>query len=205
MEPVAVGPVTSLFPFRTETEADAEEPKLVDFDTEEADEVFDALGSKTARTILMALHDEPRPASELTDVVDTSVQNVQYHLTKLEAADLVDVVDTWYSDSGSEMSVYAPADRALVLFAGDDRERSLGRLLERIAGAVGALALGAVVLTVVLTVVLGSDEAPPGTSVNATAPIDGTGADPLLAGLVFLLGGLTVLGVLVLVETVVRS
>lgn len=190
--------VTSLFPFRTDPDAEFDEPKLVDFDTDEADEVFDALGSKTARRILLELHEEPRPASALADAVDTSVQNVQYHLDQLQTAGLVDVVDTWYSESGSEMAVYAPADRALVLFAGDDREGSLRRLLERIAGAVGVLCLGAVVLVLAL----GRGGGPPGTPPNASAPVAGTGSDPLLVGVTFVLGGLTVLALLLAVDRV---
>ncbi|WP_436909596.1 ArsR/SmtB family transcription factor [Halosimplex marinum] len=179
------------------------EPKLVDLAEADADEVFDALGSETARSLLLALHEEPRPASDLAEAVDTSVQNVQYHLTKLEAADLVEGVDTWYSESGSEMTVYAPADESLVLFAGEEPESSLRRLLERLVGAVGALAVGAVAVALAV----GGSGGPEPTTGNATTNMSGptvgpTGAatDPLVAVGAFLAGGLFVLAVLVVIE-----
>ncbi|MFB6150363.1 MAG: ArsR/SmtB family transcription factor [Haloarculaceae archaeon] len=160
--------MSKLFPFRSTPDLGEREPRLVDLDEDVADEVFDALGSATARTLLLELHDEPRPASELAEAVDTTVQNVQYHLTKLEAAGLVTVVDTWYSESGTEMDVYAPADEALVLFAGEDPGRSLGRLVERLVGALGVLAVGAV------AVALAADRwGGPGTDTGTGTPTAG--------------------------------
>lgn len=126
-----------LLPFgRSVDREDDPEPRLVNVDEEAADEVFAALSSQTARTILAALYDEPHTASELADIADTTVQNAQYHLEKFLDADLVTVVDTWYSDRGREMKVYAPADESLVVFAGDDPEESLWSLLSRLVGAV---------------------------------------------------------------------
>lgn len=191
----------SLFPIRTDPDEEPTEAKLVDFDSGEADEVFDALGSKTARTLLVELHDEPRPASALAESVDTSLQNVQYHLQRLEAADLVTVVDTWYSESGTEMAVYAPADRALVLFAGEDRKGSLRQLLTRLAGAISVLAMGAIVVAITLG---RSERGPPLNGGNASAPILDTGGDPFVTGLAFLLGGLVVLSALLVIERVLR-
>jgi DNA-binding transcriptional ArsR family regulator len=76
--------------------------------------------------VLAALYEEPTVASALADRVGTSAQNVHYHLTNLRDADLVEVVDTWYSSKGVEMDVYAPAGDPLVLAAGrEDRLREL--------------------------------------------------------------------------------
>ncbi len=123
------------------------EPRVVDVESEEADEVFAALSSDTARSLLIALHDQPAPAGELAARVDTSVQNVQYHLNKLESAGAVEVAETTYSKKGREMSVYAPADQSLVIFAGDERERSPVRnALTRLVGAVSLLAVGSAVV-----------------------------------------------------------
>ncbi|QLH82548.1 ArsR/SmtB family transcription factor [Halosimplex pelagicum] len=195
----------SIFPLRSEPDVDDREPKLVDLAEADAEEVFDALGSETARSLLLELHDEPRPASELAEAVDTSVQNAQYHLTKLVAADLVEGVDTWYSESGSEMTVYAPADESLVLFAGEEPESSLRRLLERLVGAVAVLSVGAVAVALAV----GGREGPEPTAGNATTnmsgpPVGPTGAgtDPLVAVAAFLAGGLFVLAVLLVVGRV---
>lgn len=190
-----------LFPSRSEPDLEDREPKLIELDEADADEVFDALGSETARMILLELQDEPRPASELADAVDTTVQNVQYHLTKLRAADLVEDVDTWYSKSGSEMTVYAPADESLVLFAGEEPDSSLRRLLERLVGSLAVLAIGAVAIALALG---GSDEPTQTGSVNMSGSVDGgsVGVDPIVAALIFIAGGLSVLVTLIVVDRV---
>jgi DNA-binding transcriptional ArsR family regulator len=132
--------MSSLFPLRGQVELDdGREPRLVDLNEEVADEVFEALAAGTTRKIFAELHETPATASDLADVTDTSVQNVQYHLRKLRDADLVEVVDTWYSERGTEMKVYAPTDESLVLFAGGNKRRSLRSLLERVVGIVAVL------------------------------------------------------------------
>lgn len=127
--------MSSIFPLREKVTLDrGREPRLVELDEEVADEVFEALSSRTTRKIFLALHDQPQTASDLADVTDTSVQNVQYHLEKLTGANLVEVVDTWYSERGSEMKVYAPEDESLVLFAGRDKQSTFRKLFDRFVG-----------------------------------------------------------------------
>ena len=117
-----------------------EEPRVVGLDSEDADSVINALSSETARTVLHALHDRPDTPAELADRVDTTLQNVQYHIKKLEAAELVEVVDTVYSEKGREMNVYAPADEPLVLFAAAESDRTgIKETLMSLLGAVGLL------------------------------------------------------------------
>jgi DNA-binding transcriptional ArsR family regulator len=123
--------MSSIFPLREKVSLGQREPRLVDLDEETADEVFEALSSRTTREIFLELHRQPQTASDLAEVTDTSVQNVQYHLEKLTDADLVEVVDTWYSERGSEMKVYAPEDESLVLFAGRDKHSTFRKLLNR--------------------------------------------------------------------------
>lgn len=127
--------MSSIFPLRdTVTRDEPEEPRLVDLDEETADEVFEALAASTTRKIFLSLHEEPQTASDLAELTDTSVQNAQYHLQKLQDAGLISVVDTWYSERGSEMEVYAPDDESLVLYAGRDKQRSFRSLLNRVLG-----------------------------------------------------------------------
>lgn len=133
--------MSSIFPLReTVTRDDQGGPRLVDLSEETADEVFEALAASTTREIFLALHDEPQTASDLAERTDTSVQNVQYHLNKLKDVELVESVDIWYSERGSEMDVYAPTDESLVMFAGEDKERSFKSILSRFVGAAGLLA-----------------------------------------------------------------
>ena len=132
-------PANRLLPLRSSVEQ-GEGSNVVGIREEAADEVFEALSASTARKILAALYEEPDTASGVAGVVDTSLQNATYHLEKLVAADLVEVADTWYSEQGREMKVYAPANESLVLFASDEASTSsLKDRLLRVLGAVGVL------------------------------------------------------------------
>lgn len=135
----------SLLPSRPDTSAaEAEaEPRVIGVDSDDADDVISALSSDTARQLLAELHEEPAPPSELADRVETSLQNAQYHLEKLQSAGAVSVVDTAYSAKGREMDVYAPADQPLVIFAGGENETSgLKAALSRLLGGLGILGIG---------------------------------------------------------------
>jgi DNA-binding transcriptional ArsR family regulator len=131
----------SLLPSEPDTEPPDASPRVIGVDSEDAEDVLAALSSDTARELLSVLHEEPAPPSRLADEVDTSLQNAQYHLEKLEGAGAVEVVDTAYSEKGREMDVYAPADQPLVIFAGDEGESTLRSALSRLLGAVGVLAV----------------------------------------------------------------
>jgi len=91
---------------------------------DEADDILDSLTSDTARAVLMALHENPNTASDLAGQIDTSIQNIQHHLNQLQAAELVEVADTWYSEKGREMKVYVLATDPIVIHAGESQQRS---------------------------------------------------------------------------------
>lgn len=107
----------TLLPFKPAVEQEAREPAVIDF-SEDPDQIFAALQSETARMILVELYDEPAVASELTDRVDTSLQNIQYHLENLCEAGVVEVVDVGYSSKGNEMKIYAPSGESLTIVVG---------------------------------------------------------------------------------------
>jgi DNA-binding transcriptional ArsR family regulator len=118
------------------------EPRVIGVDSDDADDLLGALSSETARELLAALHENPATPSDLAEQIDTSLQNAQYHLGKLEDADVIQVVDTVYSEKGREMTVYAPADQPLVVFAGNEEKTTgLKSALSRLLGAFGALGL----------------------------------------------------------------
>ena len=122
---------------------DDPEPRVIGLDSEDASDMLAALSSKTARSVLTVLHEEPATPSAIADHVDTSLQNVQYHLEKLERADLVEQVGTQYSEKGREMTLYGPADGPLVVFPGSDEDASgFKQVLRRVLGAI--VLLGAV-------------------------------------------------------------
>ena len=176
---------------------DGRDPRVVGVDSEDADATLSALSAETARSILTTLHEEPASASELADRLETTLQNVQYHLGNLEDADLVVVADTVYSEKGREMKLYAPADRPLVLFAGREEETlGLKQALSRFLRAVGVLA----VLGAVVEVVYGDAAALVGgqaatwdgeaMTAEATAETASAAASGLSPGVTFFLGGL---------------
>jgi len=145
--------MSRLLPSLPDATPEDREPRVVGVNEDDADELIAALGSETAREILTRLHDEPATKSELADAVDTTLQNVQYHLSKLNRADLVDVVDTTYSEKGREMDVYAAADEPLVLFAGGSEESNgIKSALMRLLGGYGIIGLAAVAAQRVLSV-----------------------------------------------------
>lgn len=129
---------TDLLPYRPKVEESEREIELVDLD--DAGDILDVLSSTTARTILTSLYRNPGPASEIADRVDTSLQNVTYHLRRLRNADLITVVSTWYSSKGLEMDVYAPTKEPLILVAGG--EYSIGivkRAMRAATGDIGSI------------------------------------------------------------------
>lgn len=145
--------------------------EVVDIREDAADEVFEALSSGTAREILAALYEDPDTASSVADRVDTSLQNASYHIEKLVDADLLEVADTWYSEQGREMKVYAPASDSLVLFASDESTApSLKSRLLRLLGVVGVL--GAASLVVQRLV---GGQTPTGQTAETTGGDDGGG------------------------------
>jgi DNA-binding transcriptional ArsR family regulator len=193
-----------LLPRRAEPEAEREpeSPRVLDLDGEDAAATFDALGSETARRIMAAVYEQPSTPVEVREQVGTSLQNVHYHLDKLEDADLIEPAGVGYSEKGNEMTVYAPASEAVVLFAGDDSERSrLERLVGRVLGLYFVLALATVTFHYLYrrlvadpepeAVALSQDTGGAGVErVADTAAGGGAGLDPTL---VFFLGGLVAL------------
>ena len=131
-----------LFPLRSETETAEGQPRVVDLEGEDADAVFSALSSSTAREIYSRLSNEPGTPSDVAESIDSSIQNVRYHLEKLENAGLVEVVDTWYSSRGNEMSVYATTDGPLIVTSDQSRASQLREALSRFLGGIAALAGG---------------------------------------------------------------
>ena len=203
----------SLLPRRVESNRRPEDARVLDIDGEAADRAFEVLSSATARRILTAIYEQPRTPPEVRDEVGTSLQNVHYHLDRLEDADLIEPAGVGYSEKGSEMTIYAPRSEAVVLFAGRESDRSrLGRLLGRVLGLYVLLAV-AVAIVGSARELLSAGGADGGTEVSftaesATAAGDaattgasgaGVGADvgALLADplVVFFLGGLvTIVG-----------
>ena len=182
---------------RVETGDDGD-VRVLWLDDEDADQLIGSLSSETARAVLTELHHGPATASELSEDVDTSLQNVRHHLNSLQEAELVQVADTRYSVKGREMNVYAPTDDSLVVCVGreDDRSSFLDSL-KRLVGTVTLLGLLAAVVQATFgagVVDLGGPGSTPrvGDAIGGAEPVFGL----LPPGVAFLAGGLVVLAVL---------
>lgn len=101
-----------LLPVQSPPEYDPDTGRI---DLRHAGPVCNALASESARTILATVADDPKPASAVAETVGTSTQNVMYHINTLKEADLLTVVDTWYSKKGREMDIYTAKYDSLVL------------------------------------------------------------------------------------------
>lgn len=108
--------LASIFPFTSDREVPKRtEQEVVGVGDEQADALFDALSSSTARNVLQQLIEEPQTASELAEGADTSLQNVHYHMEKLREAGAIEEIDIEYSARGREMSVYTATIQPRIL------------------------------------------------------------------------------------------
>ncbi|WP_123535141.1 ArsR/SmtB family transcription factor [Halosimplex salinum] len=118
--------------------------RVLDVEGEETDDVLDALATDTRRAVYRSLFEEPRTASEIAERIDSSVQNVHYHLSNLESAGLVEEIDTRYSEKGNEMTVYGPASDPLVIVGNSEMRPRVHRTLTDVVGGIGLLSVAAV-------------------------------------------------------------
>lgn len=173
--------------------------QIVGVNEQEADEIFDALASDTTRDVLTAIYNKPETASEVADHVDTSLQNVKYHLDKLQEAGLIEVADTWYSEQGNEMKVYAPTNESIVLLAGSDTTRlTLRETLTRLIGATGILAVGSIIVEkIVWTQATNPYEVDQPSVLPSWIPFDEIGSY-ISPGVLFFTGGLIILSIVMI-------
>lgn len=141
--------IKELLPSRTEVSL-PEEAEVFDLSSDEADQVFSALSSDTARRILAVLYEEPRTASEVADRLDLSLQNVDYHLKNLQEADLVQVASTEYSQTGNEMKIYGPSTNAVLVLSSDSVATRIRSMVANLFSALLVIGIAAVVYRTVL-------------------------------------------------------
>jgi DNA-binding transcriptional ArsR family regulator len=112
--------MASVLPHQPPVEHVPRERTDVVIDPDEPTDVLQVLSSETAQEILSTLREDPGTASDIAGSVGGSLQNVVYHLDRLCGTGLVTPVETWYSEKGKEMTVYALAtERVVVRFGAD--------------------------------------------------------------------------------------
>lgn len=146
--------------------------RVAEMHDEDAVQIFKALSGESTCRIYTAIQESPRTASELQQEIGTSIQNVHYHLNKLEEADLIESVGTRYSEKGTEMTVFGPTHGPLVIsFAAEPASTNIRNALTRLFGAVAVLGVLSVSVEMVLTQAV-STVSPAGSpqNVSVTAP-----------------------------------
>jgi len=103
----------------TETERKDE---VLTMDDEETRKILDSVSCGTARRILTMVLEASRTPKGISKVLDTSTQNVRYHLNNLEEAGLVEVTGFRYSEKGREMSVYESLEAPVIVLRTDEDE-----------------------------------------------------------------------------------
>jgi predicted ArsR family transcriptional regulator len=116
--------MASAFPYQRPVDHAPREQTIINVTEDGPDAVLQVLSSETARNILGVIAEDPATTSDIATTVDTSLQNAQYHLNHLQAADLVEAVETWYSAKGKEMTVYGVTTEELVVQFGDETSSS---------------------------------------------------------------------------------
>ncbi|WP_226928625.1 helix-turn-helix domain-containing protein [Halomicrobium sp. ZPS1] len=144
---------------------DPDEPVIAGIEDEDADQLFDALSSEMSRAVLAACYDDGRTRSELADDLETSIQNISYHVDKLESAGLLEPVETRYGANGSEVLVYEPSKQAVVIAAGETT------FVDRLSEAIDTL-FAPVALAGLLAIVVG-------VLVRGPAPVGMMGGGPM--------------------------
>lgn len=184
-----------------------EEARVLELAEEDADEVLDALSPELRRNAFRELFDQPRTMSELAEELDTSVQNVQYHVTALEEADLIAPVDTIYSSKGNEITVYGPASDPLVFVGDENRTAGVEQSMTQLVGGLALLGVASLLVQIGVTGLLDPGErsvdsvapASPDTAHWVTDTVTWLVFGALEPGVLFFVGGLIVATILLLV------
>lgn len=109
--------MSKILPTKDEVKITLSGSTVVNLDSDRGEVILDALSSRTTREIFMEIYENETTISEISDEFDSSLQNIKYHVEKLEEAGLVESVATNYSEKGNEMDVYAPTNESIILVA----------------------------------------------------------------------------------------
>jgi DNA-binding transcriptional ArsR family regulator len=189
----------------TASESETNAPlRIAEMHDEDVVQIFKALSGESTCRIYREIQRSPKTASELQQVLDTSIQNVHYHLDKLEEAGLIEPVDARYSEKGAEMSVFGPTHSPLIIsFASESTNLDVRAALTRLFSGVTVLGLASVGVELLAKrasspETSGSDA---GGNVSMTAPqfADTTPLETLLLspGLLLFITGLLIISVYV--------
>lgn len=131
------------------------EPRVVALDEEPGDEIVSVLSSDTTRRVYTLVEQRARTPIAIADELELSIQNVHYHLEKIQDVGLVEPTGIEYSEKGREMKVYEPAHDELVICSDTETKDRLDRLLKRLVDGTMAAVVLAALSHLVLTRIMG--------------------------------------------------
>jgi DNA-binding transcriptional ArsR family regulator len=127
--------MSSIFPIKSEKKVSVEKPEVVELESERSEVVLDALSSKTTREVFLEIYEEESSISEISERTNNSIQNVKYHIEKLEESNLIEVARVKHTENGNQMKLYCPKTEAVVLVASQkNKEETLRSALKRMGG-----------------------------------------------------------------------
>lgn len=100
--------------------AKPEDIKVVNLDSDTADEVLDALSSNTTREVFIKIYDSPKTVSEVAEDTENTIQNTKYHFEKLVETGIIKEVGEKYSEKGNTMSIYGPTNEGIIFLADNE-------------------------------------------------------------------------------------
>ena len=105
-----------------------------------AQKIAKAMASPTAGDLFNTLSDGPLTATALAERTGFPLTTVKYHLNNLLDADLIEVVDSRWSEKGREMKIYGVKDQVVVL--APRKRPDVRQIVERYGVIAGAVAVG---------------------------------------------------------------
>ena len=110
----------------------------------QAQKIAKAMASPTAGDLFNTLSDGPLTATALAEQTGFPLTTVKYHLNNLLDADLIEVVDSRWSEKGREMKIYGVKDQVVVL--APRKRPDVRQIVERYGVIAGAVTVGCAVL-----------------------------------------------------------
>lgn len=111
---------------------DSDNVKVVNFNSDEAEEILDVLSSETTRQIFLQLNNQPSTISEFSQNSDYSIQNAKYHIEKLKDSGIIKEIGEKYSKKGKKMAIYGPSNDGLIFVTSDENnmEKTLKKAIK---------------------------------------------------------------------------
>lgn len=121
------------------------EPAIYTLSQDSGREIASVLSSDSTRPIFEVIESQAATPVEIAEGLDMTLQNVHYHVEKLEEAGLIEVTGIEYSDRGREMHIYESVHDEVILCQDSATKDQLDRLLKRLLdGSMVAIILSAI-------------------------------------------------------------